>query len=105
MNMPLIVQGGGDSRAARPGGPVDARLEGRVALADGGVSIALECIDLHGSNARVRQAPSFCSVVKSAGVACPTCCERHAGDWALPSSIFRGIQPLTLASTKHTSFP
>ena len=73
MNMPLIVQGGGDSRAARPGGPVDARLEGRVALADGGVSIALECIDLHGSNAGVRRAPSFCSVVKSAGVAC-----RHA---------------------------
>lgn len=59
--MPPLVQGGGDSRAARPGGPVDARLEGRVALADGGVSVTLECVDLHGSNAQVRHPRSAAS--------------------------------------------
>ena len=43
----------GDSRAARPWGPVDARLEGRVALADGSVRIVLECVHLHEKNAAV----------------------------------------------------
>lgn len=50
-NLNKIQLYGKNSRAAGPWGPVDARLEGRVALTDGSVRIVLECIHLQGKSA------------------------------------------------------
>ena len=49
-----------DSRAARPGSPVDARLEGRVALADGRIGVVLKCVHLHERPSFIRAPDPVC---------------------------------------------